>query len=204
VAIEAVLFDYSGVLTTGLNPPTENVDFDPDALYAEMIAGLASSDPHPWHDLERGQIALDQFVTYIEEKVPGASTIFAVDGEHNAMANLTLLDERLALATDLKKQGLRVGLVTNNVAEWKSLWLPGLPEGLFEIVIDSADVGCRKPEPEIYQLAMEQLAINDPATVLFIDDFEWNVTGATDVGMIGLHCGADIDLRTAVSDLLAT
>lgn len=204
MAIEAVLFDYSGVLTTGLHMPTEDVPFEPDALFAEMASALASNDPHPWHDLERGQITLEKFVAYIEEKVPGSSVLFAVDGEHNVMANLTVLEERVTLAADLKEQGLRVGLVTNNVAEWQTFWLPGLPDGLFEIVIDSADVGCRKPEPEIYELAMRRLGITDPATVLFIDDFEWNVTGATDVGMVGLHCVDGLDLRGAVSDALAT
>ena len=70
--------------------------------------------------------------------------------------------------------------------------------GLFEIVIDSAGVGHRKPEPGIYELAMQRLGIVEPSTVLFIDDFEWNVAGATDIGMVGLHCPADLDLRSAL------
>jgi len=41
VAIEAVLFDYSGVLTTSLHMPTEDVPYDPDALLSEMITALA-------------------------------------------------------------------------------------------------------------------------------------------------------------------
>jgi len=116
---------------------------------------------------------------------------------------LVILEDRIALAAELKVSGLRVGVVTNNVAEWQPYWKPRLPEGLFEIVIDSAEVGCRKPEPAIYELALEQLSVRDPATVMFIDDFEWNVVGASEVGMVGLHCTPDLDLRSEVLAAIA-
>jgi putative hydrolase of the HAD superfamily len=202
VAIEAVLFDYSGVLTTSLHMPTEDVPYDPDALLTEMIAALASPDANRWHELERGEISLDAYIGYAESRVPGAGVLFAVESEHNVMASLELLDDRIAIARELSQQGLRVGLVTNNVAEWRPFWLPRLPEGLFEIMIDSADVGHRKPEPAIFELAMQRLGIGDPATVLFIDDFEWNVAAAIATGMVGLHCPADLDLRAAIQGLL--
>ena len=202
MVIEAVLFDYSGVLTTSLHMPTDDVPYDPDALFVEMAAALASTEPHRWHELERGEISLVDFCAGVEALVPGASSLFAMDGAHNVMANLSLIDDRLALVGELKAQGLRTGLVTNNVAEWQPFWLPRLPEWLFEIVIDSAGVGHRKPEPEIYELAMQRLGIVEPSTVLFIDDFEWNVAGATDIGMVGLHCTADLDLRCAVRSLV--
>ncbi|MDC1388547.1 HAD family phosphatase [Acidimicrobiales bacterium] len=198
MVIEAVLFDYSGVLTTSLRMPTDDVPYDPDALFVEMAAALASTEPHRWHELERGEISLVDFCAWVEALVPGASSLFAMDGAHNVMANLSLIDDRLVLVGELKAQGLRTGLVTNNVAEWQPFWLPRLPMGLFEIVIDSAGVGHRKPEPGIYELAMQRLGIVEPSTVLFIDDFEWNVAGATDIGMVGLHCPADLDLRSAL------
>lgn len=202
VAIEVVLFDYSGVLTTGLSMPTDDVPYDADLLLTEMIHSLSTTDPDPWQELERGEISLDSYIAHIESTVPGAGALFAVDSEHNAMGSLELLDHRIALVGDLKDQGLRVGLVTNNVAEWQPLWRPRLPDGLFECVIDSAEVGCRKPEPAIYQLALDQLGVSDPATAIFVDDFEWNVAGATDVGMIGLHCTADLDLAAVIAELL--
>lgn len=201
MAIEAVLFDYSGVLTTSLHMPTDDVPYDPDALLTEMVAALASPEPHPWHELERGEISLQSFIAHVESKVPGAGVLFDASNADNVMGSLDLVPERLAVAAELKQRGVRTGLVTNNVAEWKPFWLPGLPPGLFEIVIDSADVGHRKPEPAIYQLALRQMGIDDPSTVLFIDDFEWNVTGAIEIGMMGLHCPAELDLRAALNDL---
>lgn len=195
---DAVLFDYSGVLTTSLHLPTEGVGYDPDAVLTEMIVALSSSEPHPWHELERGEITLVAYVDQVEVKVPGAGVLFAADSDLNVMAELRLRAERIAIAAAVKAQGFRVGLLTNNVLEWQPHWLPRLPAGLFEVVIDSSAVGLRKPEPEIYQLAMRALDCDNPSRVLFIDDFEWNVTGAIDVGMQGLHCPVDLDLAAAL------
>lgn len=200
--IDAVLFDYSGVLTTGLHLPTEGVPYDPDAVLVEMIEGLSSDAPHPWHELERGEISLVKYLEIIEDRVPGSGVLFASDSPFNVMANLSLVEDRMALAASLKRRGLAVGVLTNNVAEWAPLWRPSLPEGLFDVVIDSAEVGCRKPEPEIYRLALRALCVDDPSRALFIDDFEWNVAGALDCGLLGLHCGPETDLVTAVEAII--
>ena len=197
-----VLFDYSGVLTTSLHLPTEDVLYDPDAVLTEMIVALSSNEPNPWHKLERGEISLADYIDYIEATVPGAGVLFAVDSPLNVMAALELRQERLDVASGLRRAGFRVGLVTNNVAEWQPHWRPRLPADVFEVVIDSAMVGARKPEPEIYRLAMAEIGCDDPTRVLFIDDFEWNVAGAVAIGMRGLHCPSDLDLAVAVSRLL--
>ena len=166
-----------------------------------MIAALASPEPHPWHELERGEISLAAYIDYVESKVPGAGVLFDASTSDNVMGSLELVQERIGVVRAVREQGLRVGLCTNNVAEWQQYWLPRLPVDLFEIVIDSAAVGHRKPEPAIYELALTMFDIADPSTVLFIDDFEWNVQGAVDVGMVGLHCPADLDLRAALKNM---
>ena len=60
---------------------------------------------------------------------------------------------------ELRGRGLRMALLTNNVREWEPLWRAKLPEldDIFELVVDSAFVGMRKPEPEIYELTLERL-----------------------------------------------
>ena len=52
----------------------------------------------------------------------------------------------------------RMALLTNNVREWEPLWRTMLPvDEIFELVVDSAFVGMRKPEAEIYELTLERL-----------------------------------------------
>lgn len=202
MTIEAVLFDYSGVMTANFAIATENTPYDPDLLVAEMISVVMNERPHPFHDLERGQISLTDFIPLIEETIPGAGALFDPASDFNVMANLPLLEERVALVRRLAASGVRVGLLTNNVAEWEPLWRPRLPDDLFEIIIDSSAVGCRKPDPEIYQLGLDALGGLPAARVLFVDDFEWNVDGAVAAGLRGLHCTADADLGAAIDAVI--
>ena len=63
------------------------------------------------------------------------------------------------LMRDLKGRGYRMALLTNNVREWEPLWRAMVPvDEIFEIVVDSAFVGIRKPEPEIYELTLSAWA----------------------------------------------
>ena len=80
-----------------------------------------------------------------------------------------------------------MALLTNNVREWEPLWRAMLPvDEIFEVVVDSAFVGMRKPEPEIYELTLERLGV--PAeTCLFVDDVEVNFEAARKAGMSAVH-----------------
>lgn len=198
--ITAVLFDYSGVLTTPLSLP-DAPPFDADALMVFMAPALMGQEPHAWHELERGEITIDQWIELVEAAVPGGGVMFDPVSPHNAMARLELRQDHLQLAHELKRAGIVVGLLTNNVAEWQPLWRDRLPQGLFQAIIDSADVGMRKPEPGIYQVAMAELGATNPSTVLMIDDFEWNVAGAAELGMATVHCTQDTDLRAELHQL---
>ena len=52
-----------------------------------------------------------------------------------------------------------MALLTNNVREWEPLWRAKLPDidEIFEVIVDSAFVGMRKPDREIYTLTLERL-----------------------------------------------
>ena len=71
-----------------------------------------------------------------------------------------------------------MAMLTNNVREWEPLWRPMLPvDEIFETVVDSGFVGCRKPEPRIYALTLERVGAEAEAC-LFVDDVEVNCEGA--------------------------
>jgi putative hydrolase of the HAD superfamily len=73
------------------------------------------------------------------------------------------------------------------VREWEPLWRAKLPiDEVFELVVDSAFVGLRKPEPEIYALTLERLGLPAQACA-FLDDLEVNVDAARAAGMHGIH-----------------
>jgi putative hydrolase of the HAD superfamily len=93
----------------------------------------------------------------------------------------------IELMRELKEQGLRMALLTNNVREWEPLWRSMVPiDELFELVVDSAFVSCRKPDPRIYEITLERLAM--PAQeCLFVDDVEVNCEAARELGMSAVH-----------------
>jgi putative hydrolase of the HAD superfamily len=51
------------------------------------------------------------------------------------------------------------------------------------VVVDSAFVGARKPEPEIYELTLERLGGVSAEECVFVDDLDVNCEGARRLGM---------------------
>ena len=89
----------------------------------------------------------------------------------------------IELMRELKAAGLRMAMLTNNVREWEPVWRPMLPvDEIFETVVDSGFVGCRKPEARIYEMTLERLGLPAEAC-LFVDDLEPNIEGAREAGM---------------------
>jgi putative hydrolase of the HAD superfamily len=89
----------------------------------------------------------------------------------------------IAFLRELRDGGYRLAMLTNNVREWEPHWRRMLPvDELFDVVVDSAFVGMRKPEPAIYHLTCERLGV-PPERCVFVDDVERNCEAAREVGM---------------------
>ena len=91
----------------------------------------------------------------------------------------------IELMREIKATGIRMALLTNNVREWEPLWRSMLPvDELFELVVDSAFVGIRKPDAPIYELTIERLGDGIAAgDCLFVDDVAVNVAAARELGI---------------------
>jgi epoxide hydrolase-like predicted phosphatase len=83
-----------------------------------------------------------------------------------------------------------MAILTNNVREWEARWQGLVPElhDIFEFIVDSAFVGMRKPDPEIYELVLSRfgngVSFED---CVFIDDTDVNCAAAADLGMAAVH-----------------
>lgn len=89
---------------------------------------------------------------------------------------------RLPAATDGRQRG---GDRQHNDGHvlWLDEHVPELAE--FDLVMMSNEVGLHKPDPEIFRLALELLAV-EPAAALFIDDLAQNVAAAQALGLAGV------------------
>jgi putative hydrolase of the HAD superfamily len=188
-----VISDFGGVLTSPLmqafNRVQDDLDVPVEAYGAAMTHSLEHDGVHPLFALERGEITEAEFLARLERGL--AATLGRDVALHGFGARLMdglgpnreLFDHYAALKRD---RGLRFALCTNNVREWEPLWRAMLPiDHVFEIVVDSAFVGTRKPEPEIYALTLERLGLPAAACV-FVDDLERNVEAAREAGMQGI------------------
>jgi epoxide hydrolase-like predicted phosphatase len=181
--------DFGGVLSTPLEASFRYwSDASGVALedLGRALAARAERDgDHPLYRLERGEIAEGDFLAGIARDLGGE-----VDMSNFAdlyFDHLGVNEELLAWLRERHADGLRLAMCTNNVREWEPRWRPMLPvDELFEVVIDSAFVGARKPEARIYEIVLERLGVRGEECV-FLDDFEVNCEGARAAGMRAVH-----------------
>jgi putative hydrolase of the HAD superfamily len=82
---------------------------------------------------------------------------------------------------EMRKRDHRIGLLTNNVPSWRAHWRAMIPVELFEVMIDSSEVGYRKPDPNIFRLASAEVGVSS-ACCLLIDDRPANCIAAHNCG----------------------
>lgn len=82
----------------------------------------------------------------------------------------------------LRQAGLRVGILTNNVAEWEPHWRRMLNlDDIVNVVVDSCKERCRKPETKFFDIACERSGVQ-PQNSLLIDDVAENIQAAQALG----------------------
>jgi epoxide hydrolase-like predicted phosphatase len=210
-SIDAVLFDFGGVFTGSPFHAFTNAGVElgarPGQIEAIMFGPYHEDTDHTWHRLERGEITLAAAVKAIKAEglrqgleFDPLQILTTIAGGGGGVR--TPLVDR---ARELRREGYPTALVTNNVAEFRSHWRRMLPvDELFDLVIDSSEVGMRKPDPAIYRLTLERLGDVPPERSVFLDDYESNVKAATDLGMHGVLVGDDHLAVIAALDRLLT
>ncbi len=203
--IEVVVSDFGGVLTSPLIDAFVAVQNDTGVSVDQFAKAMSlvkeREDKHPLFELECGRISEASFLEKLEialqevygDHVPlhGFSNSY-FDALH---PNRVMID----LMHTLKDAGYRMAMLTNNVKEWEPLWKAKLPvDDIFELIVDSAFVGVRKPDPAIYRLLLERLGGIDASSCIFIDDVEVNCKAAQELGMAAVHFR---DTDQAVTDI---
>lgn len=198
MAIDAVLWDYGGVFSASpfeaMGRLAESVGVAPDRYVGLIFGPYDRDDDHPWHRLERGEITLGDARDQILEL--GRAEGVEADLLHfiSAMAKegIGVRAEVVSLAREIKSSGTDTALVTNNIAEFREHWRKSIPiDELFHHVVDSSEVGLRKPDPRIFELALEKVGASDPGRAVFLDDYEGNVEAARRVGIHGILVTSD-------------
>jgi putative hydrolase of the HAD superfamily len=195
LAIRAVISDFGGVLTTPLLRSfaaiQDEIGIEAGTLGRAMQRIAEREGEHPLFELERGTITEADFLDKLQRELAsdlGHEPELKRFGEIYFEA-LDVNEPMIGVMREARSRGFRTALLTNNVREWEPHWRAMLPvDEIFEVIVDSARVGLRKPEPQIYELTVERL--NDgigPSECLFVDDVEVNVEAAHRLGMQSVH-----------------
>ncbi|MDP2946922.1 MAG: HAD-IA family hydrolase [Nanoarchaeota archaeon] len=102
----------------------------------------------------------------------------------------------------LKNTGLKLGLVSNETLEGGEKIRQMDVAKYFDVILISAEVGLMKPQKEMFELLINKLSIN-PGELIFVDDAEKSLVGATEIGFTPLLYTNPLDLAVKISELKA-
>ncbi|WP_454652398.1 HAD-IA family hydrolase [Bradyrhizobium liaoningense] len=187
MTIEAVIFDFGGVLTS--SPFEAFTRFETErGLPIDIIrrTNAANHLENAWAKFERAEVDIDTF----DELFAAESLALGAEVRGRDVLPLLQGDLRPEMVEALKriKAQFRTGCITNNLPAnaigsltGRSLYIAEVMV-LFDHVIESAKIGLRKPDPRIYQMMVETLNV-DPKKCVYLDDLGVNLKPAREMGM---------------------
>jgi putative hydrolase of the HAD superfamily len=207
MAIEAVIWDFGGVFTT--SPFEAFRRFEAQrGLPQDFIRRVNAADPdaNAWALFERNEIDSAAFdAMFLEEAtrlghpLRGAEVLPMLSGD---------VRPRVVAALKACKARFKVGCITNNVVAGHGTGMAGSAEkaeaiadifAQFEAVLESSKAGVRKPDPRIYQMMCELLAVA-PENCVYLDDLGVNCKPAAALGMTAIKVATE---DQALEDLAA-
>ena len=185
--IEAVIWDFGGVLTT--SPFEAFTRFESERGLPADIIRRTNAENHwenAWAKFERAEVDIETFDQLFAEEsralgaeVRGKDVLPLLSGD---------LRPEMVEALKLVKSRFKTGCITNNLpanaigsASGRSLYVAEVMV-LFDHVIESAKIGLRKPDPRIYRMMIEALGV-DPGNCVYLDDLGVNLKPAREMGM---------------------
>ncbi len=189
--LDAAIFDLGGVLTTPIIDSFLAYERElglPEHTFVRMLPMRSTEGADPdFHLLETGRISEEEYYARLRRHIENdvGSRIDwpsdATDIRRGLWGTIRRNDEMIDAVRDIAKH-YPVALLTNNVKEWGD-WRSAYPLEIFDVVIDSWEVGVRKPDPAIFLMTCEKLGV-EPSRASFVDDIPDFVASARSVGLV--------------------
>jgi epoxide hydrolase-like predicted phosphatase len=188
--MQALIVDWGGVLTMPVHAAigswlkATGVDHDHYGAVLRRWVEPLPGETSPVHQLERGEIALEDFEHLLSAALAGEGSLVEARGLVGTMlAELAIYEDSMtSLVTRAHAAGIRTGLLSNS---WGNEYDRTDWNDMFDTVVISGEVGMRKPEPGIFELAVRRIGIPAEQCV-FIDDMAPNVIAAREAGLVGI------------------
>ncbi len=203
--ITAVLFDFGGVITTSPFEAFARYELElgvpPDSI---RKINSTNPDDNAWAKMERSEVTLPQFCELFEAEAQSMG--LELSGEKVLGCLSGDVRPQMVRALGILKGQLPIGCITNNMKSGHGSGMSRTEDQaaaiaeimtMFEVVIESAKVGIRKPDPRIYEMACTELKV-DPRNCAYLDDLGINCKPAANLGMTAIKV---IDPDEALDDL---
>jgi putative hydrolase of the HAD superfamily len=181
-AIEAVVFDIGGVVMDSPLHAIARYEREHGLAANAINQVVVTSGEHgAWARLERGELTLANFGPVFEADCRTCGITVNAARLMTYVAQASVPRPRMLEAIRRLRPRFRVGALTNNwVTEGARVAADLRPH--FDVFVESAVVGLRKPDPRIYPLVCERLGV-PPARTVFLDDIGRNLKPARALGM---------------------
>lgn len=188
--MRGLIVDWGGVLTMPIHIAigswlkATGVDQNHYGSVVQAWVTPLPGDSSPVHRLERGELAVEEFEHLLSAALAReGSTVEAQGLVGRMLADLAIYEDSMtSLVTRAHAAGIRTGLLSNS---WGNDYDRSDWHEMFDAVVISGEVGMRKPEPEIFELALERIGL--PAgECVFVDDMAHNITAAERAGLAGI------------------
>lgn len=201
--IRAVVFDYGGVIIDMRWDVMRALEEAHALAQGAIVQTLYGSEA--WKQLEVGVGDRREWLEGAHKALEAAAGRALPPLHQEWRDHQGLIDANVALARSLRPP-YSTAVLSNADSTLVSRLrdVHGIYE-LFDVVVCSAEVGMAKPDPRIYALAAERLALTPPECV-FVDDAERNVAAAREAGMHAIHYRVDLghDLARQLAEIGVT
>lgn len=183
MSIRAVFFDLGGVIVrTEFQAPRQRLAERLGMEYDDLVKIVFDSDSGIKATM--GEISSDDHWDSILKRLKRPASELAVIREEffaGDIVDRTLVDYIRSLRGKYK-----TGLISNAWSDLRNFIVREKFDDAFDKLIISAEVGAAKPEPRIFQIALEQFGVR-PNEAVFVDDFLINIEGCEKIGIKGIH-----------------
>ena len=194
--ITAVIFDWGGVLID--HPGPNMIKIFSASLGIPQEAILPAAD-HFVKKLQKGEISEKTLWEEVCRKLNIQKSFSPSLWEDAFKNSYQPRDEMFLLASSLKKQGYKVGLLSNT--EFSAMnFFKKQQYDMFDVTVFSCAEGVSKPEKKIYQITLQRLQARPEETV-FIDDRQDFLVPAQELGIKTIHFQSPAQVKQELANL---
>lgn len=188
--MNGLIVDWGGVLTMPIHTAIDSwlkatgVDGDHYGAVLRRWVEPLPGEVSPVHRLERGELAVEDFEHLLSEALAQEGSTVVAQGLIGQMfADLAIYEDSMtSLVTRAHAAGIRTALLSNS---WSNDYDRSDWHEMFDVVVISGEVGMRKPERQIFELALDHIGL-PAAECVFIDDVPNNIAAAGQAGLVGI------------------